>query len=1002
MSNINQGPKPRMKGLPTLLAILGFSLFILRCNNAGPVDITVLQVHLEDSLSIQAGKYDSIRIDLIDKDGKIWKEGIFSGPYDREKDKGELENIQVGEGAPNPLGVVISAYKGKVKQAEYRFQVTNQIAKVEPSTFIPPKDTTIVPIDTTKPKDTTTVPLPGRVTLSPRTMELFEGGDSAIITARTSLGDSGKEVVFKSSNEEVVMTAPGGHLFPKKVGQALVTAFLVGFPASGDTATITVKKDPPIIEAGTDRKVALDSAVQFQVKVTQQHGTVRILKWDLDGDGKYEDSAAKSEAALVHTYKNRGEFTVKLFARDSEGNETIKQLKIQAGILTPFILITNPGADTTVNIPSLLVEYTADGVKKTKQVSLKEGRNIVPITESNDFGIGGDTVVITLDTQAPGKPVFSAQLPQYSTNRRPTWLWSSNATDKGNGIFKVRLNSGEPKEGALLAYKPDIDLTDGANFLEIQERDTVGNWSAIATHTIYVDLTKPIVSIELPITSLRHATSASSILLSGSVVDVGGVSIVKYSTGSNQSVAEGTEKWKSGAVSLLDNSSTTIVVTAEDKAGNTGTDTLIVFCDKRGPGITITQPLEIGNFFTTASKHKVKGTAQDTSAIKLVTYALSGASTGEGDAVGTKDWSLPEITLRPGLTNLTIVAYDSLMNVSHLYLDFNYKANITLVDPTATGGNNGTSWKDAYRDLQTPLSKALIGEVWVAKGIYKPTTGADRTQSFPMQSGVHLFGGFKGGETSREDRSIEGNPTVLSGEIGGSVATDNSYHVVVGANYATLDGFTILGGYANDIQVEDNGKGAAIFANGTSPNIVNCVIKNNYSIGGGGMFLNNGYSQITNCIFSDNKARDDGGAILVVGSSSPVVLNSLFARNTSTNGGGAINNGANPLTIKNTLFFENSAPNGNNVSFSGVLNVHNSNADTTWDGGLMSWDGQPAALYGKKGYWLPVFQGPNDFKLKPGSPGIDEGMNDQDIPKFDITGAERPKGKQMDIGPYEQ
>ena len=43
--------------------------------------------------------------------------------------------------------------------------------------------------------------------------------------------------------------------------------------------------------------------------------------------------------------------------------------------------------------------------------------------------------------------------------------------------------------------------------------------------------------------------------------------------------------------------------------------------------------------------------------------------------------------------------------------------NIIYVNAGAAGGNNGTSWTDAYTDLQSALARASAGdEIWVAKG----------------------------------------------------------------------------------------------------------------------------------------------------------------------------------------------------------------------------------------------------------------------------------------------
>lgn len=77
---------------------------------------------------------------------------------------------------------------------------------------------------------------------------------------------------------------------------------------------------------------------------------------------------------------------------------------------------------------------------------------------------------------------------------------------------------------------------------------------------------------------------------------------------------------------------------------------------------------------------------------------------------------------------------------------------IVFVDRDATGNNNGSSWANAYNDLQTALHNAPLGsQIWVAEGTYLPDA-SDRNVSFQLRNTISLYGGFAGNETSLEQR----------------------------------------------------------------------------------------------------------------------------------------------------------------------------------------------------------------------------------------------------------
>ena len=108
---------------------------------------------------------------------------------------------------------------------------------------------------------------------------------------------------------------------------------------------------------------------------------------------------------------------------------------------------------------------------------------------------------------------------------------------------------------------------------------------------------------------------------------------------------------------------------------------------------------------------------------------------------------------------------------------------VIFVDHQATGGNNGTTWQDAYTDLQValgavPPSPPHTYQIWVASGTYKPDTdtGLDREKSFVLRDSVELYGGFARGEDPAFDenddptfdfssRDFVLNETILSGDM---------------------------------------------------------------------------------------------------------------------------------------------------------------------------------------------------------------------------------------------
>ncbi|MCU0662453.1 MAG: hypothetical protein MUC50_09035, partial [Myxococcota bacterium] len=183
---------------------------------------------------------------------------------------------------------------------------------------------------------------------------------------------------------------------------------------------------------------------------------------------------------------------------------------------------------------------------------------------------------------------------------------------------------------------------------------------------------------------------------------------------------------------------------------------------------------------------------------------------------------------------------------------------------TGNDGNDGRSWNTALSTVPRALLLAeYYGscEVWVAQGTYYPTAGVGRTFSIEMISGIDLYGGFASGERLKEQRDWEAHVTILSGNIGNSKSNaDNSYHVLIGAENAILDGFTVSDGNANGSAAKNETKGGGIVFNAKAPPIRNCVFKNNRSIVGGAIYSSSSVT-VSDSTFTGNSASSTGGAI---------------------------------------------------------------------------------------------------------------------------------------------
>jgi len=302
-----------------------------------------------------------------------------------------------------------------------------------------------------------------------------------------------------------------------------------------------------------------------------------------------------------------------------------------------------------------------------------------------------------------------------------------------------------------------------------------------------------------------------------------------------------------------------------------------------------------------------------------------------------------------------------------------FAAGAIYVDADAAGANNGSSWGNAYNNLQDALADANLRakpvEIRVAQGVYKPDEGAgitpgDRTAAFQLINGVTIKGGYAGfGEANPDARDIAGYETILSGdldgndvELGGSgwdsiddfirgaERQDNSYTVVIGSsvdNSAVLDGLTITGGHANgpllgecpDVDYRHSA-GGGMYNDRGSPTVVRCTFRRNVVESFYGWMHGGGGSYCCGCDAASSCLGGPSGGGMCNRNGSPVLSDCNFVENIAYGadafaaGGGMFNIGGNPK-LTNCIFLRNVATGFDNEYSGGGMYNYNSSAVLT-------------------------------------------------------------------------
>jgi parallel beta-helix repeat protein len=261
------------------------------------------------------------------------------------------------------------------------------------------------------------------------------------------------------------------------------------------------------------------------------------------------------------------------------------------------------------------------------------------------------------------------------------------------------------------------------------------------------------------------------------------------------------------------------------------------------------------------------------------------------------------------ITNTACLESDKYCSVALRDVNVCNWTNIIYANEHVTGGDGtGTSWENAYKNLQMALGGAQLmscgSQIWVAAGNYKPTDIPDNSQaSFNLVQGANLYGHFAGDENSLNERNLADadNETVLDGLIDpeydgrvNNIITGQSIH-----NSTIVDGLTIQKAEYGGVSLGD-----------CNAIISNCKIRDNNSSydNSFGLYL----QYCPRCIVKNNIISDNGGhGIYCFNDNNDTIINNFIYNNgtlqNQLSGDGIYIAAAQKVSIRNNTIFSNFA-----------------------------------------------------------------------------------------------
>ncbi len=483
-----------------------------------------------------------------------------------------------------------------------------------------PKD-----IDTTLPVD--------KLEISPRSLKLYKGDSPKALTL--ALIPAATPYQWISRKPGIVTVDHFGNAAALDSG----TATLVARAGNKiDSIPVEAVVDAPKVGVGANVSVRKGGTVVFPISIHQEHGTIVAFKYDLDGDGAWDNAdSAHVPDSLVHTYTELKNHTATFYIRDSEGNEVSATRTIHVTDDGLLVTIVWPGRDTSVNVHAITVRYTVGegGAELTRDFILKAGSNLLKVEAVDGTAKGSDSVTVFLDTTAPIVKILSPKAGAVISGNTVAVSWTVD------GVAQTAKTT------------EDLGTVDGDKAIVRQFQDSAGNIGSDTVHVIR-DVTPP----KAP--NIR-GSSPTNVLPKWTWNSNGGGS-------GNYRVQKGSAIFPSGAPETTDTSYVltdvavsgtkyTLYVEERDGAGNwSAPASLEILYDSARTVVNISTPQSSGTYVTRNASVSLTGTTSGHYGVTQMTLKVNNAATG---TVTFKNgaWSISNIAIPEGAPTILTVGF---------------------------------------------------------------------------------------------------------------------------------------------------------------------------------------------------------------------------------------------------------------------------------------------------------------------------------------------------------